>query len=291
MYYREFESLIHQCVFVSATPRDEEKKISGAIVEQIIRPTGLVDPEIFVRPTKFQIDDIINEIKITVEKNERVLITTLTKKMAEDLTEYLANNGIKVRYLHSEIETIERVEIIKGLRAGDFDVLIGINLLREGLDMPEVSLVAIMDADKIGFLRSATSLIQTIGRAARNAGGRVIMYADRESDAMKEAIAETERRREIQIEYNKQNGIVPKTIRKKIEDILTRQKDLEIQEEKNQLKEIQKKFNLLEPTARKNYLKQLKAEMTECAKNLEFEKAAMLRDEIEKCKTEWNMKK
>jgi excinuclease ABC subunit B len=211
--------------------------------------------------------------------------------MAEDLTEYLANNGIKVRYLHSEIETIERVEIIKGLRAGDFDVLIGINLLREGLDMPEVSLVAIMDADKIGFLRSATSLIQTIGRAARNAGGRVIMYADRESDAMKEAIAETERRREIQIEYNKQNGIVPKTIRKKIEDILTRQKDLEIQEEKNQLKEIQKKFNLLEPTARKNYLKQLKAEMMECAKNLEFEKAAMLRDEIEKCKTEWNMKK
>ena len=230
-------------------------------------------------------------IKITVEKNERVLITTLTKKMAEDLTEYLANNGIKVRYLHSEIETIERVEIIKGLRAGEFDVLIGINLLREGLDMPEVSLVAIMDADKIGFLRSATSLIQTIGRAARNAGGRVIMYADRESDAMKEAIAETERRREIQIEYNKQNGIVPKTIRKKIEDILTRQKDLEIQEEKNQLKEIQKKFNLLEPTARKNYLKQLKAEMIECAKNLEFEKAAMLRDEIEKCKTEWNMKK
>ena len=291
LYYREFESLIHQCVFVSATPRDEEKKISGAIVEQIIRPTGLVDPEIFVRPTKFQIDDIINEIKITVEKNERVLITTLTKKMAEDLTEYLANNGIKVRYLHSEIETIERVEIIKGLRAGEFDVLIGINLLREGLDMPEVSLVAIMDADKIGFLRSATSLIQTIGRAARNAGGRVIMYADRESDAMKEAIAETERRREIQIEYNKQNGIVPKTIRKKIEDILTRQKDLEIQEEKNQLKEIQKKFNLLEPTARKNYLKKLKAEMIECAKNLEFEKAAMLRDEIEKCKTEWNMKK
>ena len=291
LYYREFESLIHQCVFVSATPRDEEKKISGAIVEQIIRPTGLVDPEIFVRPTKFQIDDIINEIKITVEKNERVLITTLTKKMAEDLTEYLANNGIKVRYLHSEIETIERVEIIKGLRAGEFDVLIGINLLREGLDMPEVSLVAIMDADKIGFLRSATSLIQTIGRAARNAGGRVIMYADRESDAMKEAIAETERRREIQIEYNKQNGIVPKTIRKKIEDILTRQKDLEIQEEKNQLKEIQKKFNLLEPTARKNYLKKLKAEMIECAKNLEFEKAAMLRDEIEKCKTEWNMTK
>jgi excinuclease ABC subunit B len=233
----------------------------------------------------------MNEINETVAKNERVLITTLTKKMSEDLTEYLANNGIKVRYLHSEIETIERVEIIKGLRAGDFDVLIGINLLREGLDMPEVSLVAIMDADKIGFLRSATSLIQTIGRAARNAGGRVIMYADRESDAMKEAIAETERRREIQIEYNKQNGIVPKTIRKKIEDILTRQKDLEIQEEKNQLKEIQKKFNLLEPTARKNYLKQLKAEMMECAKNLEFEKAAMLRDEIEKCKTEWNMKK
>ena len=175
-----------------------------------------------------------------------------------------------MRYLHSEIETIERVEIIKGLRAGEFDVLIGINLLREGLDMPEVSLVAIMDADKIGFLRSATSLIQTIGRAARNAGGRVIMYADRESDAMKEAIAETERRREIQIEYNKQNGIVPKTICKKIEDILTRQKDLEIQEEKNQLKEIQKKFNLLEPTARKNYLKKLKAEMIECAKNLGF---------------------
>jgi excinuclease ABC subunit B len=231
----------------------------------------------------------MNEINETVAKNERVLITTLTKKMAEDLTEYLANHGIKVRYLHSEIETIERVEIIKGLRAGDFDVLIGINLLREGLDMPEVSLVAIMDADKIGFLRSATSLIQTIGRAARNANGRVVMYADRESDAMKEAIAETERRREIQLEYNKKHGIVPKTIRKKIEDILIRQKDLEIREENNQLAEMQKKYNFLDPTSRKKYLKQLKAEMTECAKNLEFEKAAVLRDEIEQRKKEWNI--
>ena len=205
LFYSEFEGMINQVVFVTATPRDYERNSSKDTIEQIIRPTGLVDPEIEVRPTEGQIDDLIHEINLVIAKNQRVLITTLTKKMSEDLTEYLAGREIKVKYLHSEIETFERVEIIKGLRMGDFDVLVGINLLREGLDMPEVSLVAIMDADKIGFLRSATALIQTIGRAARNIDGRVIMYADKYSDAMRDAIEETRRRRNKQIEYNEKN--------------------------------------------------------------------------------------
>lgn len=291
LFYSEFESLIKQCIFVTATPREYEKEHSGAIVEQIIRPTGLVDPEIVVRPTEFQIDDIINEIRHVVDRQERVLITTLTKKMSEDLTEYLANKGIRVKYLHSEIETIERVEILQGLRAGDFDVLVGINLLREGLDLPEVSLIAIMDADKIGFLRSATSLIQTIGRAARNVNGKVIMYADRESEAMKEAILETNRRRDLQLKFNEEHHIIPKTIVKKIETILERKRSLEIKEEETELQMMQKNYNFLEQTSRRKYLKQLKEMMVECAKNLEFEKAALLRDEIEAKKKEWNLVK
>ncbi|HBD94125.1 MAG: excinuclease ABC subunit B [Spirochaetes bacterium GWF1_31_7] len=288
LFYSEFEGMINQVVFVTATPRDYERNSSKDTIEQIIRPTGLVDPEIEVRPTEGQIDDLIHEINLVIAKNQRVLITTLTKKMSEDLTEYLAGREIKVKYLHSEIETFERVEIIKGLRMGDFDVLVGINLLREGLDMPEVSLVAIMDADKIGFLRSATALIQTIGRAARNIDGRVIMYADKYSDAMRDAIEETRRRRNKQIEYNEKNNITPKTIIKKVEDILVRQKHLEIEEEKEELSDIQRRFNFLDETSRKKYIKHIETLMFESAKNLEFEKAALLRDEINNRKKEWN---
>lgn len=288
LYFQEFEDLINQAVFVSATPREYEIGKSGKVVEQLIRPTGLVDPEITVKSTEGQMDDLLNEINLVTEKNERILITTLTKKFSEDLTEFLAEKGIRVRYLHSEIETIERVEILQGLRAGDFDVLVGINLLREGLDLPEVSLVAILDADKIGFLRSATSLIQTIGRAARNANGRVIMYADKVSDAMKHAIGETERRRKIQKEYNEKYGITPKTIIKRVESMLERKKDLEIKEEKFEIDLLRKKYNFLEPKERNEYIKVLEKQMTECAKNLEFEKAALIRDEIKKKKEEFS---
>jgi excinuclease ABC subunit B len=256
-------------------------------VEQLIRPTGLVDPEIIVKKSEGQIDDLLNEINIVIKRGERVLVTTLTKKMSEDLTEYLSEKGIKVRYLHSEIETIERVEILQGLRNGEFDVLIGINLLREGLDLPEVSLVAILDADKIGFLRSATSLIQTIGRAARNINGNVIMYADRMSYAMKEAIEETDRRRKYQQDYNKKEGITPKSIIKKVETILERKKELEIKEEKIEIENIKKRYNFLVKKDREDYIRILEKEMLECAKNLEFEKAALLRDEIKKAKDEF----
>lgn len=284
LYFDEFESLINQVVFVSATPREYEKEKSAAVVEQLIRPTGLVDPEIVVKKTEKQIDDLLEEIRVVVKRGERVLVTTLTKKMAEDLTEYFAENGVKVRYLHSEIETIERVEIIQDLRKGVFDVLVGINLLREGLDIPEVSLVAILDADKIGFLRSTISLIQTIGRAARNINGRVIMYADRMSDAMKEAIDETERRRKYQIEYNREHNITPKTIVKNVETILERKKELEIKEESFQLEMLKKRYNLFNKKEKLELLKILENEMLEAAKNLEFEKAAFIRDEIKKIK-------
>lgn len=287
LYFEEFESMINQVVFVSATPREYEGKKSEAIVEQLIRPTGLVDPEIIVKTSEGQIDDLLNEINIIIKRKERVLVTTLTKKMAEDLTEYLAEKGIKVRYLHSEIDTIERVEIIQGLRAGDFDVLVGINLLREGLDLPEVSLVAILDADKIGFLRSATSLVQTIGRAARNLNGKVIMYADRMSEAMKEAIDETNRRRKYQVEYNKKHNITPRTIVKKVETILERKKQLEINEEKVEIEHLQKRFNFFNVKERNEYVKTIETQMLECAKNLEFEKAALLRDEIKRVKEEY----
>ena len=282
--YEEFDKKVGQRIYVSATPGKTELKESTRIVEQIIRPTGLLDPEIEVRPTEGQMEDLYGEIVRTVSKGERVLVTTLTKKMAEDLSGYLSSLGLKVRYLHSEVETIERVEILTDLRKGVFDVLVGINLLREGLDLPEVSLVAILDADKIGFLRSATSLIQTIGRAARNANGRVLMYADQMSDAMKEAINETEHRRTVQMAYNKEHGITPRTIRKAVEDILERQmKDAEeIQQEELRIQ--RSAFNLLLEKDRKKYLRSLEKEMRECAERLEFEKAAAIRDEIERVK-------
>ena len=282
--YEEFDAKVGQRVYVSATPGKTELKESVRVVEQLIRPTGLLDPSIEVRPTEGQMEDLYGEIRRTVGKGERVLVTTLTKKMAEDLSNYLSSLGLRVRYLHSEIETIERVEILTDLRKGVFDVLVGINLLREGLDLPEVSLVAILDADKIGFLRSATSLIQTIGRAARNADGRVLMYADQMSDAMKEAIEETEHRRAVQMAYNKEHGITPRTIRKAVEDILERQmKDAEeIQQE--ELKIQRSSYNLLVEKDRKKYIRALEKEMRECAERLEFEKAATIRDEIEAVK-------
>ena len=282
--YNEFESLQDKVIYVSATPGPEEYQKAENVVEQIIRPTGLLDPEIVVRPTKNQIEDLYKEIKERIKAGDRVLITTLTKKMAEDLTDYLSSLDLKVRYMHSEIETFERVEIIKELRTGKCDVLVGINLLREGLDIPEVSLIAIMDADKIGFLRSATSLIQTIGRAARNVNGKVIMYADKTTDAMAEAIAETQRRRAIQQAYNTEHGITPTTIKKSVQDILVR-----VQEEKKKAEEVnvqvmRDSFNIVEPKERKKLIKALEKEMLEHAKNLEFEEAAVLRDEIERLK-------
>jgi len=284
LYYGEFESMLDKVIFVSATPEKEEIEKSSQVVEQLIRPTGLLDPEVCVRPTKGQIEDLYGEIRKRIAMGERTLITTLTKKMAEDLTDYLSGLGLKVRYLHSEVETIERVEILKDLRLGTFDVLVGINLLREGLDLPEVSLIAILDADKIGFLRSATSLIQIIGRAARNVNGMVIMYADKVSDAMRVAIEETERRRRIQQEYNEHHGITPKTIQKAIQDILVRKKDAVKKDEGLTLDVLKAGYNLLIPGERNALLKELSAMMLEHAKNLEFEKAAIVRDEIERIK-------
>ena len=279
--FAEFESKINQVVFCSATPGDYEKQHSSRIAEQIIRPTGLVDPPIDVRPIKGQIDDLLSEIHITVSKGYRVLITTLTKKMAETLTNYLRDNGVKVRYLHSDIETIERMEIIRDLRLGVFDVLVGINLLREGLDLPEVGLVAILDADKEGFLRSETSLIQTIGRAARNVDGRVIMYADTITGSMENAISETNRRRKIQIEYNERNGIIPKSVKKDIRDvILTSDEDAATEEKKN-------REEILGLT-KDDKIKHLEMLMENAAANLEFEQAAKYRDEIIKLKGKTN---
>ena len=275
--FEEFEAKVNQIIYVSATPGDYEKEKSGGIVaEQIIRPTGLLDPEITVIKTEGQIDDLIAEINKAVERKERVLVTTLTKKMAESLTDYLKNVGIKVRYLHSEIDTLERMEIIRDLRLGVFDVLVGINLLREGLDLPEVSLVAILDADKEGFLRTETSLIQTCGRAARNVRGRVIMYADRVSDAMDKAIAETRRRREIQEAYNKEHGIVPKTVEKSIRDVIEATKAAEEPEEYYHGK------SPLELTKKElaDYIKLLEKQMKQAAADLQFERAAQLRDRI-----------
>ncbi len=280
LLFEEFQSLINTCVYVSATPSEDERKRSARVVEQLIRPTGLVDPRIVVRPTQGQIEDLHGEIRTRIAARERVLVTTLTKKMSEDLTDYLVGLGLKVRYLHSEIETIERVEILTDLRNGVFDVLIGINLLREGLDLPEVSLVAILDADKIGFLRSATSLIQTMGRAARNINGTVIMYADRESPAMKEAIQETERRRAVQEQYNRDHGITPESIRKTVQQIITRHREEVVQDEEKQLQILKGSYNILVPTQRNKLIAVLEREMVEHAKNLEFEQAAVLRDEI-----------
>lgn len=271
--FDEFYSHINQVVFVSATPGNLEKEKSAQTVEQVIRPTGLVDPEISIRPVDGQIEDLISEINMRSAVNERVLVTTLTKKMAEDLTSYFSDMGIKVRYMHSDTDTIERMHIIQDLRKGKFDVLVGINLLREGLDIPEVSLVAILDADKEGFLRSDTSLIQTIGRAARNADGKVIMYADVVTGSMERAVAETERRREIQIKYNKEHGIIPQTIRKDIRDVI------EITS-----KEDNKKDKRMSASQKKKIIEKLTAEMKQAAEILDFEQALYLRDEIEKLK-------
>ena len=273
--FGEFESNVNQVVFVTATPGPYEIEKSTSIAQQIIRPTGLIDPVVEVRPILNQIDDLLNEINIRTEKNERVLITTLTKKMAEDLTNYLKDAGVKVNYLHSDILTLERVEIIRDLRLGKYDVIVGINLLREGLDIPEVSLVAILDADKEGFLRSETSLIQTTGRAARNENGKVIMYADKITNSMKRAIDETNRRREIQISYNEEHGITPKTIKKNIRDTIeaTKVADEEIQYG------IKDKDNMNIEEIKQSIVN-LSAEMIECAQNLQFERAAQLRDKI-----------
>ncbi|SFL20087.1 excinuclease ABC subunit UvrB [Halanaerobium salsuginis] len=286
--FNEFEQVVPQAVYVSATPGPYEEKHSQQIVEQIIRPTGLVDPEIDVRPTKTQIDDLLEEIRQVVAKGERVLVTTLTKRMSEDLTEYLAEAGIKVRYLHSDIDTIERSEIIRDLRLGEFDVLVGINLLREGLDLPEVSRVAILDADKEGFLRSERSLVQTIGRAARNVEGKVIMYADKITDSMKKAIDETERRREIQVQHNLDNDITPETIIKPVRDVV---RPVEMVVSEDQSRYYDKKKSTSESGDEPDYdnltrkeiqqlILDLEMEMEEAADNLEFEIAAQIRDEI-----------
>ena len=276
--FDEFNEHINQAIYVSATPGQIERSKTDTIVEQVIRPTGLVDPEIIVKPTQGQIDDLLSEINIRIEKHERVLVTTLTKKMAEDLTNYYENLGVKVRYLHHDIDTIERMEIIKDLRNGVFDVLVGINLLREGLDIPEVSLIAILDADKEGFLRSETSLIQTIGRAARNAHGQFIMYAESVTGSMERAITETERRRSLQMAFNEEHGIVPKTIIKEVRDVL------EITS-KNKVEEKTKKKKL-SAAERQRLIDKLTVEMKNAAKMLEFEHAAYLRDKIKELKGE-----
>ncbi|MDA3955565.1 excinuclease ABC subunit UvrB [Oceanispirochaeta sp.] len=286
LVYSEFEDFKKQLLYVSATPRQEELEKSELVVEQIIRPTGLLDPIIEIRSTEGQMEDLYGEIRKRIDEGERVLITTLTKRMAEDLTDYLNELGLKVNYLHSEVETIERVEIIRDLRLGKYDVLVGINLLREGLDIPEVSLIAIMDADKVGFLRSATALIQTIGRASRNSKGRVIMYADRESSAMIEAIRETNRRRGIQKKYNEDHGITPETIIKAVQDILIRKIDLKKKAEEMTISVMKDNVNLLDPVQKKKLIKALEKEMLEKAKNMEFEEAAVLRDEIVELKGE-----
>ena len=273
--FDEFYERVNQVVFVSATPGDFEREHSAETVEQVIRPTGLLDPEVLVKPVEGQIDDLMDEIRVRAARQERVLVTTLTKKMAEDLTTYFENAGLRVRYMHHDIDTMERMEIIRDLRLGEFDVLVGINLLREGLDIPEVSLVAILDADKEGFLRSETSLIQTIGRAARNAQGQVIMYADQVTPSMERAIHETNRRRAIQMRYNEEHGIVPKTILKDVRDIL------EITPKNKGLDKPEKRLNR---TERMQRIEQLTREMKNAARLLEFEHAAWLRDEIEKLK-------
>ncbi len=284
LFFDEFESKLNQVIYVSATPAEYEKNHSEQTVEQIIRPTGLLDPEVEIRPVEGQIDDLISEIHARVERSERVLITTLTKKMAEDLTEYLEMNLIKVKYIHHKVETMERSEIIRDLRLGVFDVLVGINLLREGLDIPEVSLVAILDADKEGFLRSETSLIQTIGRAARNSDGKVIMYADNVTPSMRAAIDETNRRREIQKAYNDENGITPQTIKKSVRELIEiGKKEAEASPERK-LRDAAADGKKLSSDDKKKLIEELTAEMKEAAKKLEFERAAYLRDKIKALK-------
>jgi len=278
--FDEFEKLMPQTVFVSATPAEYERMHQSQVVEQVVRPTGLVDPQVIVRPASTQVDDLLGEIKLRTAQNERVLVTTLTKRLSEDLTDYLGENGIKVRYLHSDIETVERVEIIRDLRLGEFDVLVGINLLREGLDIPEVSLVAILDADKEGFLRSERSLIQTMGRAARHLHGTAILYADTMTDSMRRAIAETERRRAKQVSFNEANGITPKSISKRIKDIIDGVYDHEIAVEALEAAEERARYEAMDEKALAREIRRLEKRMQEHAKNLEFEEAAAARDEL-----------
>lgn len=285
--FDEFSRMMNQVIYVTATPRKEEIKQSSQVVEQLIRPTGLLDPVVEVRPSEGQMEDIYREIKERIAKHERSLVLTLTKKMAEDLTAYLTDLDLKVKYIHSEIDTFERVEILKSLRLGETDVLIGINLLREGIDLPEVSFIALLDADKIGFLRSTTSLIQIIGRAARNAEGKVVMYADRMSDAMKEAIEETKHRREIQEAYNREHGITPQTIKKEITDILEHQKEEAEENAKITVETLKKTANLFDKKQRAKLINALKQEMSECAERLEYEQAAALRDQIKEIEVQY----
>ena len=278
--FEEFEGMMRQCIFVSATPAEYERVHQGQVVEQVVRPTGLVDPEIQVRPALTQVDDLLGEIRRRVAGDERVLVTTLTKRMAEELTDYLGENGVRVRYLHSDIDTVERVEIIRDLRLGLFDVLVGINLLREGLDIPEVSLVAILDADKEGVLRSERSLIQTIGRAARHLKGTAILYADRETDSMRRAIAETGRRRDKQLRYNEVHGIIPKGVTKRIKDIIDGVYDADNAQRERKVAQQQASYAVMNEKQLTREVKRLEKEMHEYAKNLEFEQAAATRDAL-----------
>jgi excinuclease ABC subunit B len=288
--FEEWEQIAPQMIFVSATPGQYEARKSAKTVEQLLRPTHLVDPEVEVRPVATQVDDVLSEINKRVAVDERVLITTLTKRMSEDLTEYLHEHGVKVRYLHSDVETVERVEIIRDLRLGKFDVLVGINLLREGLDMPEVSLVAILDADKEGFLRSDNSLIQTMGRAARHVNGKAILYADKVTGSMQRAMDETQRRREKQLAFNKEHGVTPKSIRKGVQDIMegaradTTDFGFKMGKKKRGAEEAAPNLRMLSPEQIVREIKRLEAQMYKHARNLEFEEAAKIRDAIEKMK-------
>ncbi len=289
LYREEFDRVVPQVVYMSATPGKDEKEHSEQIAELVIRPTGLVDPPVEVLPAEGQIDDLLEQLRVTTVAGYRSLVTTLTKKMSEDLTEFLGENGLRVKYLHSEIETIERVEILRDLRAGEFDILIGINLLREGLDLPEVGLVAILDADKAGFLRSINSLIQTSGRAARNVDGRVIMYADRRTDAMKIAIGEMERRREKQIAHNKKNGIEPVSVKKKVDSILDRKYKIKEKVKRSiNLEKLAESYDLQVAEQRDKYIKDVQEKMFKQAENLNFEDAARLRDEIKRTKKKYD---
>lgn len=280
--FEEFEKYLDHVIYTSATPGDYEFQSSGQVAEQIVRPTGVIDPEVFVRPTEGQIEDLLNEIEKSIKLKNRVLITTLTKKMSEDLTDYLLQKNIKATYLHSEIDTMKRTEIIRDLRLGKFDVLVGINLLREGLDIPEVGLVAIMDADKEGFLRNERSLIQTIGRAARNVDAKVILYADKETGSIKQAIAETNRRREIQKEYNKKHNITPQSIKKDIQKNLIRETE-EARGDKNFGKKIKGAGDV------KKLIINIEAQMRQAAEELDFEKAIELREKIKEIKGDWGL--
>ena len=282
--FEEFEGMLRRTIFVSATPADYEREHQGQVVEQVVRPTGLVDPQVLVRPASTQVDDVLSEINERIKRGERVLVTTLTKRMAEDLTDYLAEHGIRVRYLHSDIDTVERVEIIRDLRLGEFDVLVGINLLREGLDIPEVSLVAILDADKEGFLRSERSLIQTIGRAARHINGTAILYADTVTDSMRRTIGETERRRAKQVSHNEAHGITPKSVQKRIKDIIDGVYDGDTARQELKAAQNQARYDVMGDKELTREVKRLEKEMLDAARNLEFERAAQLRDELKQLK-------